>query len=461
MLQLPHHPGPPTLAELKAVLAAAGEEDTGWEAKGPGVDASGIAKAVAGLANRDGGVLVLGAESAAGGWNVTGLEPRRDGEPGRWISDAVSDAIRPVPRIEAKIISVDATGRWAAVVMVDPLQRDLAVHTSGRVYRRDHGRTSPVQDGASLTELVLRRAGVGLPARLDAALPPDELADEVIIAARNNELALLPSLLSRMRTNAVRAIQFEPDSQPAVDQITGVAAALASVANDTSLLLAAIREHQRLFDEVRQLESPPNARYDLTLFRALRPNVLALGGLLVRLGRWEAARQLVDYSAPELGGARRSWLLFMAHRQHQASPMRNPEASRHSVRAARDTTLRLRALHPDQADEHVALDSVLEFDLIANLIELERGQRDGYASEIWPDSALFAASGITGLVERLLTDDVLRAEVAPGASALEVASLLIRFDAAASKMHPEAQFWDGSFTAESRRVLTTIGATGD
>ncbi len=83
MLELPDHGQAPTLAELQAALDAAGEEDARWEAKGAGVDVNGICKAVAGLANHEGGVLVLGVDQEPGGWTISGMAPRTDGEPGR------------------------------------------------------------------------------------------------------------------------------------------------------------------------------------------------------------------------------------------------------------------------------------------------------------------------------------------------------------------------------------------
>jgi hypothetical protein len=457
MLRLPDHPGPPTLAELRAALTIAGDEDARWEAKGKDVDTDDIRKAIAGFANGNGGILVLGVEEEPAGWSVSGMDQIAGKEPGRWIIDLITGAMAPVPRIDPQIIQVDASGRWAAVVIVDPLLRDLTVLSSGRVVRRDHGRTSPVQDGSTLTEMVLRRAGVGLPARLDAALPADDLAEEVVRAARSGDLALLPSLLARLRTTVVRAIQFEPDPQPAMDQLTATAAALATASVDPAPLIAAVREHHVVFDEVQHLRGPANARHDLDLYRVLRPNVLALGGLLVRLRRWAAARALAVHRGPQLAGARRSWLVFIDHAQTEVSAARNAEIRRHPIRAGREATLRLLALRPDQADEHVALDSVLVFDLIANLVELDEADRAGYSGEVWPDFALFDASGVRPFAERLLTDHDSRVGLLPGRDDREVTQLLIALDARARHVCPEERIWTGLLTPEATAIAQRRG----
>lgn len=425
--------------------------------EGQDADTNDIRKAVAGLANHEGGALILGVEQGATGWTVSGMDPRRDKEPGRWITDLVAGAMAPVPRIDPRIVPVDASGRWAAVVIVDPLRRDLTVLSNGRVVRRDHGRTSPVQDGSTLTDMVLRRAGVGVPARLDAALPADDLAHEVAQAARNRDLAPLAALLSRLRTSVVRAIQIAPDPQPEVDQLVAVAAALASAASDPSPLDDAIREIQAVFDEGRQIRGPVNARHDLDLYRVLRPDVLALGGLLVRLRRWDAARALAAHRGPQLAGGRRGWLVFIDDVQTRATSTENAEARRHPIRAAGAATMRLRALRPDEADAHVALESVLAFDLVANLVELDEADRAGFPGQVWPDFALFEVAEVRGIVERVLTDPSLRAAVLPGRDERGAAQLLVELDRAAGNVRPDERIWTGSFTPDSAAVLRTLG----
>jgi hypothetical protein len=130
---------------------------------------------------------------------------------------------------------------------------------------------------------------------------------------------------------------------------------------------------------------------------------------------------------------------------------------RHPIRAAREATLRLLALRPDQADEHVALESVLEFDLIANLVELDEADREGYRGEVWPDFALFDASGVQPFAERLLTDHDLQVAVLPGRDDREVAQLLIALDTHARRVCPEERVWTGLLTSEATAIAQRRG----
>jgi hypothetical protein len=260
-----------------------------------------------------------------------------------------------------------------------------------------------------------------------------------------------------LRTTVVRAIQFEPDPQPEMDQLTAVAAALATASTDPVPLNAAIREHHLVFDEVQHLRGPVNARHDLDLYRVLRPNVLALGGLLVRLRRWDAARALAAHCGPELVGARRSWLIFVDHAQTEVSARRNAEMRRHPIRAGREATLRLLALRPDRADEHIALESVLSFDLIANLVELDEAVRTGYSGEVWPDFALFDASGVRPFAERLLTERELHVGLLPGRDDRDVTQLLIALDAHARNVCPEERIWTDLLTPEATAIAQRRG----
>ncbi len=76
-----------TVDVLVTTLDAAGDEDSMWEAKGRDVrDARHLQRAVARLANRDGGIVVLGIERDSGRWVACGVAGRP--EPGTWIHRA-------------------------------------------------------------------------------------------------------------------------------------------------------------------------------------------------------------------------------------------------------------------------------------------------------------------------------------------------------------------------------------
>lgn len=93
---------------LRQALRGAGEEDDRWEAKGGEVRPEHVQRAAAGLANRDGGFVVLGADRAADGWVLTGLQPPRDDEPGTWLSRVLRSGLRPLPPVKQRLYVLDA-----------------------------------------------------------------------------------------------------------------------------------------------------------------------------------------------------------------------------------------------------------------------------------------------------------------------------------------------------------------
>jgi hypothetical protein len=71
-----------SLEVLEHALHAATDEDGRWEAKSRDLRPEHVQRALAGFANRDGGLLVLGAKRAGRGWTLAALDPRRGDEPG-------------------------------------------------------------------------------------------------------------------------------------------------------------------------------------------------------------------------------------------------------------------------------------------------------------------------------------------------------------------------------------------
>src|SRR6476619_4487984 len=135
------------MEELRDALGVAGDEDDHWEAKGGQLRTEHVFRPVAALANREGGLLVLGASRAngEGGWRLDGSAVA--GEPGPWIGRAIRDNLQPVPPHRIRTYEL-AEGRFAAVVRVDRHPEHLSTTNDGRVFRREHGSTEPVADGA-------------------------------------------------------------------------------------------------------------------------------------------------------------------------------------------------------------------------------------------------------------------------------------------------------------------------
>src|SRR5205814_969981 len=88
-----------TLDAVSDYLADAEGEPLLWEAKGAGVDAHHVRRAVCAFANsHDGGYLILGAEETDGGFELPGVD--FPDEPVLWVTNVVRDGVRPWPEID-------------------------------------------------------------------------------------------------------------------------------------------------------------------------------------------------------------------------------------------------------------------------------------------------------------------------------------------------------------------------
>jgi predicted HTH transcriptional regulator len=135
--------------DVVGFLADAGDEGLLWEAKdGAEPRRDSVRKAVCGLANAQGGFLIIGAERAAGvAWNLAGVE-FGSSEPATWLSSVIADGLSPLPSFDVRVFR-RPNDRSAAVVAVEPLAAAPCMTTSGVVYQRVTGQTLPVTDNAS------------------------------------------------------------------------------------------------------------------------------------------------------------------------------------------------------------------------------------------------------------------------------------------------------------------------
>ena len=161
--------------------AAQHHEPLHWEAKGtklPHPDS--LRKTIAGLANREGGFFILGAERDTGAWLVNGI-PFDDREPGTWLSQLLSNGIRPAPEFDVRVLWHE--GQMAVVVvLVQPIIRAPAM-VDGRLPERHSGRTVWVEEGVAavtVVERVVSRSRGCVWARRSA-----HLADQIVEAGRH------------------------------------------------------------------------------------------------------------------------------------------------------------------------------------------------------------------------------------------------------------------------------------
>lgn len=205
-----------------------------------------VQRAAAGLANRDGGFVALGADRAADGWVLTGLQPPREDEPGTWLSRVLRSGLRPLPPVKQRLYVLEG-GRWAALLKVSPHPEHVVVLSNGQVVRREHGETRPVDHGAGLGALVAERAGRPDGQPIDPDQPPERLARAVTGALRSGAPGPVRPLLAGLRRLAVHAAEHRPTDElrACADSLAAVTGALVVDDSERTLLDAAAPKPQR------------------------------------------------------------------------------------------------------------------------------------------------------------------------------------------------------------------------
>ncbi|HST31911.1 MAG TPA: hypothetical protein VLJ80_00160 [Solirubrobacteraceae bacterium] len=435
------------MEELKQELAIAGDETEWWEAKAGVLRPEHIQRSVAGLANRDGGLLLIGAVQAEDGWVLRGVQARPELEAGTWLADTLR-ALRPMPVIQQQIYNLDGA-RWAALLNIEPHPQYPIVLPSGLVLRREVGSTKPIDDGRELAELVFQRAGALSKKPFDPMDDPDALASAVASALRAGQAGELRPLLANLRGQARDAAEFNGWDTPDVeiDRLAAVAAVVISQ-EDAAISVLSVETHHELFDEALLLGRQPTAMPDIKLQREVRRSARTVGALLVRLRHWKPARQLAAHSSPESEGPRRGWLASVAANQARAiSRPLSPEYWRHDVRVAAETIERIAALRPDDAKGNDPLNSILAFDFLCAVVDLD--QRDSQVREasLWLDFPYFSAQAVRPLASKVLDDEIVRESLLPGRDRHYAAALLEQLDASARRTVTNSGFWEGLLDA--------------
>ena len=443
-----------TLDDLRAALDAAGDEDERFEIKDGRARSEQIQKAVAGLANRDGGVVVVGAERTAnGGWQLTGRQVQPGQELGVWLSQQIESHLKPAPGVTIRVLEL-APGSVAAVLWVAPHPDSLVVRSDGAVFRREHGSTPPVQDGRRLAELIRERAGQRAVIDLDGA--PDSVATAALAAIDSGNAARLRASVTALRGRIVDAAPFRPHEEFLVecDRLAATAAALVQGAPDDPVTSLAISCLQGAVDDAAGfLPNIPGGRPDLDVYRHVRVRVRALGGLMVRFGLWSHVRDLVAHQPPSDGRLYPGWLTFIAYKESETRSGSSTDAWRRGIREAAAAADRLEALRPDRAHANAILDSVLAFDVVAGLIDLDAADRARQPLLVETAFALFNATPSRQVVRQVLDDSSMRDAVVPDRRLRDVARSLSKLDELARHSVASTGFWDGLFdTALSQRI---------
>jgi hypothetical protein len=240
-----------------------------------------------------------------------------------------------------------------------------------------------------------------------------------------------------------------------IDRLAAVTGALITHDSSRDLVAAALRTEHDLFDDALAIVPIPTARPDVDLQREVRCLARAVGALLVRLSEWACARLLAGHSGPPIVDHPRGWISTIDSNEANASgrPL-NAEHWRHGIRAAAGTIERIDALRPDGASGNDPLDSVLVFELVSCLVELDRAERADIPLEIWPDFAYFRSTPLRPVTTRLPTDAETREALLPSRTAADALRLLRHLDQAARQAVVQTGFWEGLLDARIAAQVT-------
>lgn len=304
----------------------------------------------------------------------------------------------------------------------------------------------------------------GPAASLDPDAPADELGDAALAVIEARHDARLRSFITGLQARLIRAAEFKPREvlDLEADRLSAITGSLAQAAPDSPVTKFAVQAHHRAVDAAAVFRLIPSGRPDLDLVRVVLRHARALGALLVRLELWPLVRAVFDHDAPGDHEIYPGWMTYVAVKEARAigRPV-NAEVLRHSVREARATALRVSALRPDAADEHQILDALLVFDLLANLVGLDRADRAHTSDEVSPDFAVFGAEPHRPVVRRVLDDDQIREALVPARRQRDVALLLVSLDAQARRVaNACASSWPGIADGATEQRMRTIAAGG-
>lgn len=438
-----------TIEQLTDAFAHAGDEDTRWEAKGGGggVQRDSVLKAVAGLYNRDGGLLALGASATDEGWKLDGLNFTEGNEPATWLASLIRGNLRPAPECSIKTFSV-GDGRHVVLLKVPAGEAHLTLPSSGIIYRREHGHTARVTDGLSLTGYVLARTSPepAVAATPAVAMEPEEFRASVYAAIGVKKTPSLRHLHPRLRAAALAAGQAKDAGAltDALDKHAELTALLLHHAPDDAVTRTSLTNWHEMFEAARKF-TPEPANPGLTFCRAMLVRVRALLGLCRRFELWSQLRTFADHALEgELTDIWASWLTAIAADEARAlqRPV-NAEHYRQPVMEAAALAMRLPALNPDELSEDAMLPFVVAGEFLACLIELDSADRGHRSKETFPAFAHFSTRELQPLAHQLGNGGPLTANLLPSRVQADILRLMSELNDRCKASTVQHGFWDG------------------
>ena len=209
----------------------------------------------------------------------------------------------------------------------------------------------------------------------------------------------LAELLDKLAAIAAVALEYEQE-----DLLNRVIGLLAQI---YSLPLSPHDDHRfSMSTGIEPQEKAPR------VFLEVIERIYGLGALAVRLGRWEAVRQLTLQSPEKIDDYWKNWLrhgLTMASRAQGFTQEREDgqKVEVSLLTLAAQVVERVPALHPDTDDQDAILTSLAQFDFLANLAAIdESGSTD--SSVFYTNWARFRQERVQPVADRVIREPAVR-----------------------------------------------------
>jgi hypothetical protein len=144
--------------------------------------------------------------------------------------------------------------------------------------------------------------------------------------------------------------------------------------------------------------------------------IYALGALAVRLGDWEAVRNITLQRPDKMDEYWKSWLrhdhVMLGRAHHLKEEQEGREVAISLLSLARAEISRLHCLRADgtAAEDEAILTSLAQFDFLSNLVAID-GAGEAASSIFWPSFSRFRQDRIQPAADRLLVDQEMRSQV--------------------------------------------------
>ena len=262
------------------------------------------------------------------------------------------------------------------------------------------------------------------------AIPSDQISQAGIALIRDNDEVGLKQLLDdgRKRVRAyIGNVELGEDQLPTLlDSIICLAATFLSYGREDwfELVIQLLVDAYAGAGDVTVVKSfgyssqISPAEKAPRVWLAIVDRVFALGGLAVRREMWKAVRILTTQLPAPLqeGGYERNWLrhaLTMASRARHFAGATNGQQQIGLIDFARDGAMRLACLRSDGPTDDEVLTSIAQFDVLSNLAAID----DAHSLDprvFYTNFARLRQDRIQPVVNRLLTDPTMRADVFRG-----------------------------------------------